>query len=53
MSWKVQYQNGSLKRKHNFKDYKNCLEAAQLENKRNYLEKIKLMLIVVKIIKNL
>ena len=28
-----------MKRKLKFQDYKNCLEAAQIENKINYLEK--------------
>ena len=28
-----------IKRKLKFQDYKNCLEAAQTENKTNYLEK--------------
>ena len=28
-----------IKRKLKFEDYKNCLEAAQIENKINYLEK--------------
>ena len=32
-----------IKRKIKFHDYKNCLEAAQIENKINHLEKIKLM----------
>ena len=33
-----------IKRKLKFEDYKNCLEAAQIENKINHLEnKIKLM----------
>ena len=31
-----------------FEDYKNCLEAAQIENKINHLEKMKLMRIVLK-----
>ena len=31
-----------MKRKLKFENYKNCLEATQLENKINYLEKIKL-----------
>ena len=31
-----------------FQDYKNCLEAAQIENKINHLEKKILMLIVLK-----
>ena len=30
-----------IKRKLKFEDYKNCLEAAQLENKTNHLEKNK------------
>ena len=28
-----------IKRKLNFEDYKNCLEAVQIENKINHLEK--------------
>ena len=35
------------KRKLKFENYKNCLEATQLENKINYLEKIKLIWIVL------
>ena len=31
-----------IKRKLKFEDYKNCLEATQLENKINHLEKMKL-----------
>ena len=31
-----------IKRKIKFKNYNNCLEQTQLENKINYLEKIKL-----------
>ena len=31
-----------IKRKFKFENYKNCLEANQLENKRNYLEKNKI-----------
>ena len=31
-----------IKRKPKFEDYKNCLEATQLENKINYLEKNKI-----------
>ena len=31
-----------IKRKHKFENYKNCLEATQLENKINYLEKNKM-----------
>ena len=30
-----------IKRKIKFQDYKNCLEAAQIENKINHLEKTK------------
>ena len=32
----------SKKRKVKFENYKNCLEASQLENKINYLEKTKI-----------
>ena len=32
-----------IKRKLKIENYKNCIEAAQLENKINHLEKIKLM----------
>ena len=31
-----------IKRTHTFENYKSCLEATQLENKINYLKKIKL-----------
>ena len=31
----------AIKRKLKFEDYKNCSEAAQIENKINYLEKNK------------
>ena len=31
-----------IKRKHEFQDYKNCLEAAQTERKTNYLRKKKI-----------
>ena len=31
-----------IKRKRNFENYKNCSEATQLENKINYLKKMKL-----------
>ena len=31
-----------LKRKLKLEDYKNCLEATQLENKKNYFEKNKI-----------
>ena len=37
-----------IKRKLNLENYKNCLEATELENKKNYLKKIKLTLIVLK-----
>ena len=32
-----------IKWKFKFEDYKNCLEAAKIQNKINHLEKIKLM----------
>ena len=35
-----------MKRKLGFKNYKNCLQANQLESKKNYLEKKKLPWIV-------
>ena len=42
-----------IKRKLRFETYKNCLEATQLDNKINYMQKMKLMKIVLKkIIKN-
>ena len=31
-----------IKRKLQFQDYKNCFEAAQIENKTNYLDKTKI-----------
>ena len=37
-----------IKRKLKFDNYKNCLEATQLENKTDHLEKIKLTSIVLK-----
>ena len=37
-----------IKRKPKFENYKNCLEATQLDNKIKYIEKIKLTLIVLK-----
>ena len=40
-----------IKRKIKCQDYRNCLEAARIENKINYLEKISLMKIVLKKIK--
>ena len=42
-----------IKRKIKFQDYKNCLEASQVENKINDLEKMKLIEIVWKIKNNL
>ena len=35
-------KNCDIKRKRKFEDYKNCLEAAQIENKINHLEKNKI-----------
>ena len=44
----------TIKRKLKFENYKNCLEATQLDNKKIFLKKLKLMKIVLKkIIKNL
>ena len=40
-----------IKRKIKCQDYRNCLEAVRIENKINYLEKISLMKIVLKKIK--
>ena len=42
-----------IKIKTKFENYKNCLEATELENKINYLEKNKTDIILNKIIKNL
>ena len=39
---KQKAQECVIKRKLKFENYKNCLEATQLENKINQLEKIKL-----------
>ena len=44
-------KNMCHKKKIKFEDYKNCLEAAQIENKINHLKKMKLMQIVLKKIK--
>ena len=44
-------KKGVIKRKLKFENYKSCLEVIQLENKINYLEKIKFD-IIKKIIKN-
>ena len=42
-----------IKRKLKFENYKNCLQATQLDNKINYLKKVNLTQIVLKnIIKN-
>ena len=35
-------QKSVIKRNLKFRDYKNCLEASQIENKINYLEKNKI-----------
>ena len=40
-----------IKRKLKFEDYKNCLEAAQIENKQVIQKKMKLMQIILKKIK--
>ena len=37
-----------IKTKLKFEDYKNCLEAAQVKNKKNHLKKLKLIWIVPK-----
>ena len=46
----------AIKRKLRYEDYKNCLETAQLENKINHLEKNKVdvynLMVLKKIIKN-
>ena len=48
------HRKACYKQKRKFEDYKHCLEATQIENKRNQLEKIKLMWTVSeKLIKNL
>ena len=41
-------KKGVIKRKHKFENYRNWLEATQLENKINHLKKIKLAYIVLK-----
>ena len=51
MKIKKQKAQKEKKRKLKFKDYKNYLEAAQIENKINHLEKIKLMQIILRKIK--
>ena len=38
----------AIKRKLKFENFKNCLEATQLENKKNYLQENKFTLIVLK-----
>ena len=46
-------KNWVIKRKLKFKNYKNCLEATQLDNKIKYLEKSKISIdSLKKIIKN-
>ena len=40
---KQKEQRSAIKRKLKFEDYKNCLEATQLEHTINDLEKMKLM----------
>ena len=50
---KKEQKKRAIKRKLKFRNYKNCLEAMQLDNKEKYLEKIKLIQIALKeIIKN-
>ena len=44
----IKIQKTVIKRKLNFQDYNNYLEAAQLENKKHHLEKIKFQQVVVK-----
>ena len=39
---KIKKQKAQKKRKLKFENYKNCLEATQLENKINYIEKNKI-----------
>ena len=52
---KQKTQKSDIKRKLKFENYKNSLEATQLDNKINYLEKKKMKLaqiVLKKIIKN-
>ena len=42
----------SHKRKLKFQDYKNCLEAARIENKINHLEKIDNCVFLIDSLKN-
>ena len=50
---KKEQKKRAIKRKLKFRNYKNCLEVMQLDNKEKYLEKIKLIQIALKkIIKN-
>ena len=54
---KIKKQNAQkkciIKRKLKFETYKNCLAASQLDNEINYIQKMKLMKIVLKkIMKN-
>ena len=43
-------KKGGIKEKLNFANYKICLEATQIENKINYLEKNKINIDIIKII---
>ena len=45
---KVKCKKSDIKRKLKFETYKSCLKAPQLDNKTKYLEKIKLIWIVLK-----
>ena len=46
------YKKCVVKRKHKFQDYKNHLEAAQIENKINHLEKKMMQIVLNKTKKN-
>ena len=39
MKIKNKRRKNAIKRKLKFQDYKNCLEAVQIDNKKNHLEK--------------
>ena len=45
---KKEQKKRAIKRKLKFRNYKNCLEAMQLDNKEKYLEKKKLIQIALK-----
>ena len=45
---KQKVQKSVIKRKIKFKNYKNCLNATQLDHKITYLEKMKLSQIILK-----